>query len=320
MKEREISISEISRILKSTYIGEDVNINGLNLCNRETEYNSVLSFITGERFLPFVRNNKSIKGLLLTYDLYTSLEQKDALSSQISYFVVDFPEVRFYQLHEFLYNETEFYPRFSFNSEFGTNSVIHKSAVIEDGVIIGNNVKIGANSVIKKGTIIGDNSVIGSCSVVGGEGFQLIYDQDKVPFTVTHVGGTFIGKNVLVNDNCSICNSLFEGNVIIEDNCKIDSQVHIGHNCRIGKNTVITGNSLLMGSAELKSNVWIAPSTTISNRCVVNNDSFVGSMSLVTNNLPEKSNVCGIPAIPIDDYIKMIVQQKRSIKNGRKNS
>jgi len=42
-------------------------------------------------------------------------------------------------------------------------------------------------------------------------------------------------------------------------------------------------------------------------------------MSLVSNNILENSRVCGIPAIPIEDYIKIIIQQKKQIKNGREN-
>lgn len=320
MKEKEIRISEIANLLGINYYGIDSDIDGLNLCNRETIANSVVSYITSQKYIANLMSNNKIRGLFVTKDVYDIILEKEDLRSNVAFFIVDYPEVVFYKLHEFLYSKTSFYKKFNFESILGQNCIVHPNSVIEEGVVIGDNVKIGANSVIKKGTIINDNTVIGSCTVIGAQGFQLIYDENNVPFTVTHVGGTYIGRNVLINDNCTISNALFEGNVIIDENCKIDSQVHIGHNCIIGKNTVITGNSLLMGSVELKENVWIAPSTTVSNKCVVHNNSFVGSMSLVSNNISENSRVCGIPAIPIDEYIKMIVQQKKLIKNGRKNS
>lgn len=319
MKEREIRISEIAKILELDYIGKDLIIDGLNLCNRPTKYNSIVSYITSEKYLNNVVENKSICGLFLTQYIYENFVSKIKFDRDLSFMIAKYPEVTFYNLHTKLYNETCFYNKYDFKTQLGENCIIHNTTAIADGVIIGDNVKIGANSVIKKGTIINDNTTIGSCSVIGSEGFQLIFDEYNIPFTVIHTGGTYIGKNVLINDNCTVCNSLFEGNVIIEDNCKIDNHVHIGHNCKIGINTVITGNSLLMGSVELKENVWIAPSSTISNKCIVNQNSFVGAMSLIVNNIPEKSRVCGIPAIPIDDYIRMIVQQKKLIQNARKN-
>lgn len=319
MNNETIKISEIANLLDIKYYGNDFEIDGLNLCNREILADSVVSYIASEKFISNGLLNAKVKGLFVTKGLFEIILKKEDFKSNIAFFIVDFPEVEFYKLHEILYSETSFYKKFNFESVIGQNCIIHKTTVIEDGVIIGNNVKIGANSVIKRGTIINDGSTIGCCTVIGAEGFQLIYNEFNVPLTVTHVGGTYIGKNVLINDNCTISNALFEGNVIIDDNCKIDSQVHIGHNCIVGKNSVITGNSLLMGTVELKENVWIAPSSTISNKCIVQNDSFVGSMSLVVNNISKNSRVCGIPAIPIDDYIKMIIQQKKIIKNGRKD-
>lgn len=319
MKEHEIKISEIANIIKVDFHGKDQLINGLNLCNRQTIHNSILSYVTKENLFPNVVKNKSVRSLFVTQDIYEKLLNNSNIDRDLSFFIVPNPEVAFYKLHIQLYYETCFYKKYDFKTQIGENCNIHESAVLEDGIIIGKNIQIGANSVIKKGTIINDNTIIGSCSVIGGEGFQLIYDENNIPFTIIHAGGTYIGKNVFINDNCSVCNSLFEDNVIIEDNCKIDSQVHIGHNCKIGKNTVITGNSLLMGSVELKENVWIAPSSTISNKCIINQHSFVGAMSLIANNIAENTRVCGIPAIPIDEYIQMIVIQKKLIKDARKN-
>jgi len=320
MKEHEIKISEIANILELDFIGNDQVINGFNLCNRKTIYKSIVSYITSDQFLSNIVENKSVRCLFITQDIYEKLSNNIKIDRNLSFLIVPHPEVVFYKLHAKLYYESSFYKKYNFETKIGENCSIHKSSVIEDGVIIGHNVKIGANSVIKRGSVINDNSTVGSCSVIGSEGFQLIYDENDVPFTVIHAGGTYVGKNVVINDNCSICNSLFEGYVIIEDNCMIDSQVHIGHNCKIGKNTVITGNSLLMGSVELKENVWISPSSTVSNKCIINQNSFIGSMSLVVNNIAENSRVCGIPAIPIDEYIRIIVQQKKIIKDARKST
>ncbi|MFT5251041.1 MAG: acyl-[acyl carrier protein]--UDP-N-acetylglucosamine O-acyltransferase [Flavobacteriales bacterium] len=320
MNNQIIKISDIASLLKIDYYGIDSDIDGLNLCNRDIIADSVVSYIASDKFISNGISNAKIRGLFVTKAVYEIIVKKEGFKSDIAFFIVDYPEIEFYKLHEILYSVTSFYKKFNFESVLGQNCIIHPTSVIEEGVIIGNNVRIGANSVIKKGTIINDDSAVGSCTVIGAEGFQLIYNEYNVPFTVTHVGGTYIGKNVLINDNCTISNALFEGNVIIGDNCKIDSQVHIGHNCKIGKNSVITGNSLLMGTVELKESVWIAPSATISNKCIVHSNSFVGSMSLVANNISENSRVCGIPAIPVDEYIKMIIQQKKLIKNGRKNS
>lgn len=316
MKERSIQVSEISKILDTPFIGDDVCVQGLNLCNRSTRYDSVLSYITSVKYISLLCNNKAIKVLFVSDSVYDELKKNESIQIP-ALFVVSNPEVSFYHLHHKLYEETGFYNKYNFKSEIGIDCNIHKTAVIEDGVILGNYVRIGANSVIRRGTIIGNRTIIGCCSVVGSEGFQLIYNENQEPFTVTHVGGTTIGDNVLIGDNCTICNSLFEGYVVIGNNSKIDNQVHIGHNCLVGENTVITGNSLLMGSVEIKNNVWISPCSSISNKCIIYDNAFVGSNSLVVNNVRENMRVCGNPAVPENEYFRILVNQKKSIKNKK---
>ena len=315
MKKHSIQILEISEMLGIPFIGANVCIEGLNLCNRETRYNSILSYIASTRYLGLLKNNESVKALFISSDVYDELKMDGSFQIP-TLFIVENPEVSFYYLHHLLH-KTSFYEKYDFKSKIGNDCFIHRTAVIEDGVILGNGVRVGANSVIKRGTIIEDKTVVGCCSVIGSEGFQLIYDEHHVPFTVTHVGGTAIGKNVFIGDNCTICNSLFEGYVTIGDNTKIDNQVHVGHNCVIGKNVVITGNSLLMGSVEIKDNVWISPCSTISNKCIISNNAFVGSDSLVVNNVGENMRVCGNPAMPVDEYFRILINQKKNIKRRK---
>ena len=224
MKKHSIQILEISEMLGIPFIGANVCIEGLNLCNRETRYNSILSYIASTRYLGLLKNNESVKALFISSDVYDELKMDGSFQIP-TLFIVENPEVSFYYLHHLLH-KTSFYEKYDFKSKIGNDCFIHRTAVIEDGVILGNGVRVGANSVIKRGTIIEDKTVVGCCSVIGSEGFQLIYDEHHVPFTVTHVGGTAIGKNVFIGDNCTICNSLFEGYVTIGDNTKIDNQVH----------------------------------------------------------------------------------------------
>ena len=229
------------------------------------------------------------------YNQLSSMEQKSK-----TFFIVDYPETSFYKLHKILTGNNDFYIENSLKSQICETSIIHKSAIIEDNVKIGSNTIIGPNSIIRKNTVIENNVKIGANSEIGTEGFQVIYNENKEPYLVEHVGGVKIEDNVSIGSNSSVCNSLFEGYTKIGTNTKIDCHVHIAHNCEIGSNTVIVDGTILLGSVKINNNVWVGPNSVIMNKIIINNNSFVGSSSLVGKNVEPNSKVFGIPARRIE--------------------
>ena len=200
-----------------------------------------------------------------------------------------------------------------------TSSVVNKGVgvVIENGVKFGNNVRIGHNTIIKSGTIIGDNVSIGCCSVIGGEGFQLIKDKFGNNLNIPHTGGVYIGNNVSIGDCTTICKSLFEGFTRVGDYTKIDNHVHIAHNCNIGKNCSITAHCTMFGSSCIGNNIWLAPHSKIMNGAIVGDGTFIGTSSFVEGKIPPNSRLFGMPAKPIDEYIRDIVEFKKIIKHNK---
>lgn len=294
MKERCICFDEISSLIKIPYVGKNDVVNGLNLCNRETRYSSIISYVTSETYLEFVKKHGRIKALFITKALYEKF--KDKTDDEMTFFITVNPEIEFYKLHEKLCLSTCFYNKYSFSSQVGKWCNIHPSSIIEDGVVLGEHVTIGPLSVIRRGSTLEDNVRVGCCSIIGSEGFQAINFENNVPQIITHVGGTRICRNVSVGDNTTVGNALFEGETIVGENTKIDNHVYIAHNCVIGRNNIITASALLMGSSILENNTWLAPNVVVMNKRVIHNNGFVGSMSLVTKDVPENTTVVGIPA------------------------
>ena len=293
MRYRECYLHEASQMLQINFVGDDRIFQGLNLCNRESRYHSIISYITSEQLIEAVLLNKAITVLFLTAELLDCVQRR--ISREMSFLVVPNPEEMFYRLHEILCQKN-FYHQARISPQVGKNCDIHPTAVVEDNVIIGDDVVIGANSVVKSGSVIENGVRIGCCSVVGSEGFQGIRFSNGEAHVVTHVGGTRLCKNVFIGDNTTVGNALFEGETVVGENTKIDNHVHIAHNLTIGKNNIITACSLLMGSAVLEDYTWLAPNAVVMNKRVIHNHGFVGSMSLVTKDVPENTTVVGIPA------------------------
>lgn len=294
MNTRSAQLDEISSLIGINYQGSNALVQGLNLCNRKTIYDSIISYTTSSKYFEYIDKNKSIKAVFLTKQLYDEIIiQIPNINDRVSFFITDNPEVSFYQLHTKLYFETPFYDHFEFETVIGKDCNIDPSAVIEPGVIIGDRVTIGPLSVVRRGSIIDDDVQIGCNTVIGSEGFQSIKGMKKV---IKHVGGTHIYPNVCVGDLCTIGNMLFEGCVEVGENTKFDNHVHFAHNCSCGRNCTLTAGALLMGSVTLGNDVWLAPASVILNQCVVEDGAFVGTLTYVNKNVPQGKTVVGIPS------------------------
>lgn len=290
---REFNIRNLINIDDVSILGNDVLIDGLNLSNRNTEFKSILSYATNEKYVENVKSNKSISALVIPEELVDFYNSN--IDRKVTYIAAKQPEMFFYRIHKYLYDKTDFYDKFDFVSKVGQSCNIHKSVVINPGVIIGNNVTIGANSVINKGSVIEDGAYIGCNTTIGSEGFQIIDFEDHRE-NIKHVGGTLIKKNAYIGDNTAICNSLFEGNTIIEENARVDNLVHVAHNCYVGKSAILTAGVILCGSSIIEDDAWVGVNSSVLNNVVIGKRSKLGIGSVATRSVPDDKLAYGVPA------------------------
>lgn len=300
MELRRANISEMVALISRSFIGDDFEINGLGLCNRATQYASIVSYLTNISYAHYARENKAVNVLFTNTACYEELKNE-----RFTFVVTDTPEEDFYALHTQLYRQTDFYDHYDFDSTIGEGCCIHPTAVIEHGVQIGNHVEIGANSVVRKGSKIGDNCHIGCLSVIGSEGFQVLRRKNGQPYPVIHVGGTTIGNNVWIGDQVTVCNAMLEGDLVVGDHCQIDNHCQIAHNCMLGQGNVLTAGVILLGSAQLKNNTWLAPGAMVMNRVVVEDGAMVGANSTANTTVKEGTTVIGTPAVELSEFAKI---------------
>lgn len=188
------------------------------------------------------------------------------------------------------------------NAVIGTNVYIGPNAVIEE-CTIGDNCVIHGNTYLFSKTVIGNRVVINPGTVIGTDGFG--YGQtttgsvEKFP----HLGGVDIGDDVEIGCNTAIDKGTL-GNTIIEEGVKIDNLVHIAHNVRIGKNTLVIANSMIGGSTVIGANSWVAPSVAILNGLVVGESVTIGMGAVVTKSIPAGEVWAGLPAKPLKDFVE----------------
>ena len=196
------------------------------------------------------------------------------------------------------------------NVEIGNNVIIGNNVSISENCLIGNNVHI-MDGVCIQNSEIGNNVTISQNTVIGknGFGFETGSPNSQIFF---HIGGVKIGNDVFIGSNCNVDRGHID-NTTIGDFVRIDNQVHIAHNCQIGKNSILAGKSALSGSVNLGENVILAGDVGIVDNITIGHNSLISAGTKVFKNFPENSKIGGYPARSLYDWQKIQVKLNKML-------
>jgi UDP-3-O-[3-hydroxymyristoyl] glucosamine N-acyltransferase len=234
-----------------------------------------------------------------------------------------------------------FYPPVELAGEIHATAVVDSSARIGEGtrlgphVVIGPRVRIGARcriaaqAVIDEGVVIGDDTEIGPgaslshCLVgsrcllhpgvrVGSRGFGFSLDPDGYR-DVPQLGRVIIEDDVEIGANSTIDRGSGP-DTVVGAGSKIDNLVQIGHNVRIGRGCVLVAQSGVAGSTVLADRAMLAAQAGVAGHLSLGEGARVAAKSGVMRDVPPNQTVCGIPAIPIRRFFRLVSIWHRQLK------
>jgi UDP-3-O-[3-hydroxymyristoyl] glucosamine N-acyltransferase len=223
---------------------------------------------------------------------------------------------------------------------------VHPTAVIGAGVELADGVSIGAHAVLESGAVIGAQTVIGpltfigrgarigseahlypgvfireectlgdrvvvhSGSVIGSDGFGFLWDgaqHVKVP----QVGRVVIEDDVEIGAGCAIDRGMV-GETHIGRGTKFDNLVHIGHNVRIGENSIVVAQVGIGGSTIVGRGVTLAGQVGIVGHVEIGDGVQIGAQAGVIGSVPAGSRIWGTPSMPLGQSKRVYAAQKRA--------
>jgi UDP-3-O-[3-hydroxymyristoyl] glucosamine N-acyltransferase len=128
----------------------------------------------------------------------------------------------------------------------GENVVIQAGCVISEGVSIGDGSFLHPNVTIYHECSIGRRCILHSGAVIGADGFGFA-PEGQLWLKIPQIGRVLIGDDVEIGANTTVDRGALD-DTVVGDGCKIDNLVHVGHNCRIGNNSVLAGCTGVAGS------------------------------------------------------------------------
>lgn len=295
-----MKLSEIKNTGIELEVFSDAEFNLLGMATSSYTNEKVLSFLSDEKYLQSIIDNKNIVAIVCTRETLDRVN----LSSKLGVVLSNNPRMDFFKLHNLLVDKDFYWKKFE--NEISNKSIISKDAIISDHSIkIGSNCIIEPGVVILPGSIIGNDVIIRSGSHIGTNGFQFINDGKSV-FSVKTGGRAIIKDRVEVQHNCCVDRGVLGGDTIIESDVKLDNFVHIAHDNYIGERTFITAGVKLAGRVTIGIDCWIGVNATVSNGIMIGDNSKVTLGAVVTQNVESNTTVTGNFAIDHKKFIEFI--------------
>jgi UDP-3-O-[3-hydroxymyristoyl] glucosamine N-acyltransferase len=193
---------------------------------------------------------------------------------------------------------------------------IHPSAVVEDGAhvdpsasvgalcFIGRGARIGAHTVIRErvtvaeGCTIGARCLIESGAVIGGDGFGFAPHQGTW-VKIEQLGAVRIGDDVEIGANTCIDRGALD-DTVIENGVKLDNLIQIGHNCHVGRHTIMAGCVGVAGSANIGAHCAVGGAGMISGHLSIADKVTISGGTLVPDSIQTPGHYTGIYPIADD--------------------
>jgi UDP-3-O-[3-hydroxymyristoyl] glucosamine N-acyltransferase len=207
------------------------------------------------------------------------------------------------------------------NVAVGPFTTIAANVAIEDDVTLFQNVSVEEGSAIGSGSIIypnvsiyhhtriGKRCIIHSGAVIGSDGYGFATEggrHHKIP----QIGVVRIEDDVEIGAGTTIDRAAL-GETVIGEGTKIDNLVQIGHNVKVGKHCLLVSQAGIAGSTELGDYVVMAGQSGASGHLRIGAGAQISAKSAVFSDVPEKSRVQGIPAVPWRDFSRREIWSRR---------
>uniref|UniRef100_UPI0040486976 UDP-3-O-(3-hydroxymyristoyl)glucosamine N-acyltransferase n=1 Tax=Aliarcobacter sp. TaxID=2321116 RepID=UPI0040486976 len=300
----------------ASYVGiscqDEKEIIGLNTLTNSNE--NELTFLENKKYLSDLKNTKAAAVLV-------TKENEAVVPSNTIALVCDEPYLMLAKisklfapnivekdgLEPIIGKDTVIMP----NAYIGKNSSIGNNCIIMAGSFIGDNVSIGDNTIIYPNVTvyrdckIGSECIIHAGTVIGSDGFGFANTKDGKYIKIYQNGNVTVGNDVEIGANCAIDRAVFKS-TIIEDGVRLDNLVHIAHNCKIGRGSILVGQVGLAGSTILNHYVVMGGQSATAGHLEIAPFTTIAARGGVTKSITEpKKSWAGFPLFEHRQWLKL---------------
>ncbi len=185
---------------------------------------------------------------------------------------------------------------------------IHPTAIVEDGATLGDGVKIGPYCIVGGDARLGDGVELISHAIVTGR-TTLGARSQVFPFAsighrpqdLKYAGEAStleIGENTIIREHVTINPGTAGGGMVtrIGNNCLIMIGAHVGHDCIIGNNVILSNNVTFAGHCHIDDFVVMSGYSGATQFVHIGAHAFVGGLTKLEKDLIPYGTAIGNPA------------------------
>ena len=329
----EFSAQQIAALLGGRLIG-NAQAKVSDVAPIESAQARHLSFITEEKYLPFLKTTQA--GVVLIND---GLMNDDALLNDgQALIVVENARGAMGQLLQLVakamnparqgveqpsfISEGVAVPEDAYIGAFayvGRNVRLGKGVQIYPHTYIGDNVTIGDHTILYAGVKVYNNCQVGAdCIlhagvVIGSDGFGFEPDAKDRNQKIPQIGNVIIEDDVEIGANTTIDRAMM-GSTIIRRNAKLDNLVQIGHNVEVGESSFLCAQVGIAGSSKVGKHCILAGQVGIAGHIEITDNCVFGAQTGVPNSIRKAGVYMGYPAIDAGLWRRAVVKFKQAAK------
>ena len=197
------------------------------------------------------------------------------------------------------------------NVRLGKGVQIYPNAYIGEDSVIGDNTVVYAGVKIYARSRIGANCILHAGVVVGGDGFGFEPDAQGVNQKIPQIGNVIIEDDVEIGANTTIDRAMM-GSTIIRRNAKIDNLVQIAHNVEVGESTFLCAQVGIAGSTKIGRHCVLAGQVGVAGHIEIADNCVFGAQSGVPNSVRKPGTYMGYPAIEAGLWRRAVVRFKQN--------
>lgn len=191
----------------------------------------------------------------------------------------------------------------------GADCVIGPFSTIGEECRLGDKCLVEAHAVVYAGAVLGCSVRIRAGARIGGQGFGFVAGPEGHE-RIHHLGGCVLEDDVDVGPNSTIDRGSVN-QTVIGAGTKIDSQVHVGHNVRIGARCLVMAQVGIGGSTDIGSDVVLAGQAGLAGHLRVGPHARIAAQAGVIGDVGAGATVSGYPARSHRDVLRQAAALKR---------
>jgi UDP-3-O-[3-hydroxymyristoyl] glucosamine N-acyltransferase len=200
-------------------------------------------------------------------------------------------------------------------ARLGRRCLVDANSVIGSGVEIGDDCRIAANVTLSH-CLLGARVVLHPGARIGQPGFGFAPDPTG-PIKIPQLGRVVIGDDVEIGANTTIDRGSIQ-DTVIGAGSMIDNLVQIGHNVVLGRCCILAGQVGISGSTQLEDFVMVGGQGGLAGHLRVGRGAQVAAKSGIMRDIAAGAVVCGIPAVPIAEFMRQTAVLHRLAKKKDK--